>query len=398
MKRRLAFFVAVFAAFPRPATVQPVGGEFQINAYATGNQGRPRIAARPNGGFVVVWHSPQERGPDAPAGIVGGGTNGIFARLFDPAGRPLGREFPVNEFTTGWQSRPSVAVAPNGEFVVVWSGYGDGGTGSYSYYPGVKLGGYGIFARQFAADGTPLGGEFQVNTYTTNYQGPNPSVAMNENGDFVVAWKSGYYRDAAPQDGDGFGVFARKFAAWGTPFGDEFQVNTYTPGYQAAPSVAMAANGDFTVVWQSPQDGWANGVFGQRFDADALPLGEEFQVNTYTGGNQSGPWIASASNGDFVVAWTSRGVGVAGQDGSFNGVFGRRFGASATPLSPEFRVNTYTAANQSGPCVAMTPKGDFVITWTSLPALPQAPYAQDGSLSGVFGQAFGATGARLGAE
>ena len=34
-----------------------------------------------------------------------------------------------------------------------------------------------------------------------------------------------------------------------TPVGSEFQVNTYTTSLQSRPSVSTAADGDFVVVW-----------------------------------------------------------------------------------------------------------------------------------------------------
>ncbi len=381
--RQRAAGIVLFAALASPVGLaeadeswKPRQGEFRVNSYTPGDQFEPRIAARPNGGFVVVWGGTQEDGPDAPDGILGNGTLGVFARLFNRAGMPIGKEFVVNQYTTGAQFRPTVAVAPNGEFVVVWTGSGDGGSGYY--------GGYGLFARQFARDGTPLGGDFQVNTYTTNYQSL-ASVAMSRRGDFVVVWQSGSYNDPAPQDGSGYGVFGRQFAASGTPLGDEFQVNSHTTGNQTLPSVASAADGDFTVVWQS-RDGINFGIFGQRFDADGQPRGAEFRVNSYTPFTQSHPSISAASDGDFVVAWT----GSSGQDGSFSGVFGQRFGKHAQRRGPEFRINSYTQGSQSGPCVASTADGDFVVTWTS--------NLQDGSATGVFGQAFGAAGARRGPE
>ncbi len=49
----------------------------------------------------------------------------------------------------------------------------------------------------------PLGGETQVNTYTTSYQ-LSPALAMSGTGDFVVAWNS------QGQDGSGSGVFSQR--------------------------------------------------------------------------------------------------------------------------------------------------------------------------------------------
>jgi hypothetical protein len=41
---------------------------------------------------------------------------------------PAGPEFQVNTYTTSSQSGPSVAMDPDGAFVVVWQSYGSGGT------------------------------------------------------------------------------------------------------------------------------------------------------------------------------------------------------------------------------------------------------------------------------
>ena len=43
--------------------------------------------------------------------------------------------------------------------------------------------------RRFGSNGLPIGGQFLVNTYTTNEQ-IWPSVAVAPSGDFVVAWES----------------------------------------------------------------------------------------------------------------------------------------------------------------------------------------------------------------
>ena len=57
-------------------------------------------------------------------------------------------------------------------------------------------------------------------------------------------------------------------AAWpqGSPLGPEFRVNSYTTNTQNYPSVAAVPSGGFVVVWQSAyQDGSNYGVFGQRY-------------------------------------------------------------------------------------------------------------------------------------
>ena len=81
---------------------------------------------------------------------------------------------------------------------------------------------------------------------------------MNATGDTVVAWGS-------VQDGSGYGVYAQQYDASGSAVGGEFQVNSFTTGSQDSPSVAMTGTGDYVVAWNSDgQDGSSLGVFAQR--------------------------------------------------------------------------------------------------------------------------------------
>ena len=70
------------------------------------------------------------------------------------------------------------------------------------------------------------GGEFQVNTYTYDLQ-RDAAVASDGAGNFVVVWEGGY-----SQDGSGRGVFGQRFDATGTPLGSEFQANTFSTNDQ----------------------------------------------------------------------------------------------------------------------------------------------------------------------
>jgi methionine-rich copper-binding protein CopC len=163
--------------------------------------------------------------------------------------------------------------------------------------------------------------EFQVNTWTTDDQA-GPSVTSLSNGGFVVVWSSGCdYGGCTPQDGSGLGLYGQRFDPNGNRVGSEFQVNTWTTGDQRDPSITSLSNGGFVVVWQSNgQDGPSDGVYGQRFDSNGNKVGSEFQVNTWTTSTQWLPSITSLSNGGFVVVWQSY-----GQDGSVYGVYGRIF-------------------------------------------------------------------------
>ena len=323
----------------------PLGGEFQINAFTSGRQSQPSVAADAAGNFVVVRESEGQDG----AGV------GVFGRVFTAAGAPLGGEFQVNSFTPGLQGRPAVSADGAGNFVVVWeSAWQDGG-------------GAGIFGRRFSPMGAPVGGEFQVNMFTLNAQ-ENPSVSSSVSGAFVVVWQS------AGQDGGGIGVVGRQYDPAGLPIGDEFVVNSFKADAQKDPVVAFTPAGNFIVTWTSQgQDGAVAGVFGQVFDASGARLGGEFRANTVTADSQKGPWVARTSGGRSLVVWTST-----GQDGSGEGIFARIFDPSGNPVGDEVRINEFTAGNQQTPQVASDGRGNFIVVWQS--------DGQDGDGFGIMGR------------
>jgi hypothetical protein len=277
---------------------------------------------------------------------------------------PAGGEFLINETTLGPQLAAIPALRPDGDFVVAWS-----------HRDPQSL--YDVLARRFSSTGSPQGGEFRVNTYTTATQGPH-SVAVDRRGRFVIVWASDL------QDGSRSGVFGQRYDTDGQPLGVEFRVNAYTNGSQARASVAKAPEGGFVVTWASEyQDGNVRGVFARRYDAAGNPLGAEFQVNSYVTNSQEGPAVAVAEDGRFVIVWESY-----GQDGDNWDVFGQRYDASGLRSGPEFRVNEVTTAFQDAPAIGISAGASFVVVWRAL----------DGGAQGLFARRFDATGSPAGAE
>jgi hypothetical protein len=332
----IAAIVVVARILDSPADAQSLGQEFQVNTHTTQGQYSPCVAAIASDGFLVVWEGQLQDGP--------GAADGVRGRSFAPDGTPDGGEMPVNNFTTGNQRRPVVAGGAARGFLAVWQS-DDQDTSST-----------GIYGRYFDTDGLPDGTEFRVNSYVTGGQF-GPAVAGNDGGEFIVVWT-----DQSPRDPTGTGVFGQRFAATGEPAGAEFRVNAFTTGVQINPAAVMNPTGGFVVVWESEgQDGSQYGVFGRRFGADGTPLGGDFQVNTYTLGFQVYPAIAG-DDGGFVVVWES-----SGQEGlpPSLGLFARRFGWDGTPVAGEFGVNSHTAGDQSRPSVAVDGGGGTLVVWQS---------------------------------
>jgi len=394
------------------STGNPAGSEFQVNTYWTAHQFHQNVTMDPSGAFIVVWDS----GFFSFGYTQDGSGSGVYGQRFDGTGAPVGTEFQVNTYTTGYQSFPSVAMLDgSGDFVVSWQSYQDGSS-------------YGIFAQRFDGSGAKDGSEFQVNT-STFFAQRGPHVASDGSSTFVAVWDSGYpmgqrFDSAGARMGTEFvintsptgysaphvamgaagdfvvawnginnygqldNVFARSFDSTGVPDGPEVQLNLFTPDIQAEPSVATDGAGHYVATWDSyneegcgtPSD---TGVFAQTYNSDGGATGNEFQVNTYTLGYQFFPSIAADDAGNAMVVWSGSG------SGDDSGVFGQRYSSAGTPVGSEFRVNTYTTANQTQPNVAADGLGNFIVTWAGDEVGPPAA---------IHGQRYESAGAPIGSE
>ncbi|MDZ4689341.1 MAG: cadherin domain-containing protein, partial [Planctomycetaceae bacterium] len=309
------------------------GGAFQVNTYTTGNQQGAAVAMDADGDFVITWSSV---GQD-------GSNEGVYAQRYNAAGATQGGEFQVNSLTNLDQRFSTVAMDADGDFVITWSSNGQDGSGG------------GIFAQRYNAAGTAQGSEFQVNTYTTNSQ-KFSTVGMDADGDFVVTWTS------YGQDGNDDGVFAQRYNAAGVAQGGNFQVNTHTTNTQRYSTVSLDLSGDFVITWSSSggQDGDGYGIFARRYNAAGTAQGGEFQINAFTTGDQRFSAVSLDADGDFVVSWTSE-----GQDGNVSGVFARQYNAAGAAQGGELQVNTYTTGTQWFSSVSLDADGDFAVAWTS---------------------------------
>ncbi|MGV3525073.1 MAG: hypothetical protein ACO1RX_12655 [Candidatus Sericytochromatia bacterium] len=336
--------------------VQQLRGETQINTFTSQYQGMAEVAMDDAGNYVVVWISTEQVG-----------VAGVFGQRFDRFGAPQGSEFHVNTFTSGVIVETDVAMDADGDFVVTWPGYNESDTT------------FGVYAQRYDSSGQNLGAEIQVNSYTTNNQ-LAAAVAMADTGAFVISWQS------KNEDGDDYGVYARRFHANGDAADLPFRVNAYTTSAQSEPTVAMDSDGDFVIAWQSNnQYDPYYGIYARRYDSQGNALSEDIHINTYTTNWQSEPDIAMDATGDFSLAWTST-----NQDGSDRGIVARRFNSDGSAKGAEFAVNTITDDDQYLPEIACDQAGNLLISWTNL--------TSDGGVSEVVGRRYDRSGTARGEE
>lgn len=242
---------------------------------------------------------------------------------------------------------PKIADDAQGNYVVVWE--------SFNTASGSDDDRQGVQGRRFAADGTPRGAQFQANNLIADEQ-RFPDVGMAADGRFVVVWQSG-----TP-----FGektVRGRTYRADGSPFGQEFQVNTtpVNPGGSSmspVPKVDMAPNGSFVVVWQSEtttgNDGDNLSVQAQRFSPDGSKRGGQLQVNSTTVNRQQYPNVAMGADGSFIAVWVDFGT---------RQVHSRKFGANGAPLAPEVQFGERVQLDP--PSIATAPQDHSLVAWAS---------------------------------
>ena len=260
----------------------------------------PAMAMSGSGAFVIAWDSDR-------------GDGDVFAQRFDASCAKSGAEFRVNTTVDRYQGNPAIAMTPAGAFVVAWGGSGSGTQA-------------GIFFQRFDAAGNRLGTQVAAIQSPTGRLSPTqffPAIAIDAAGNFVVACESDVTNSAV------FNVSARRFDWNGNPLDPvAFQVNQ-TTAIDFRPSVAMDADGDWSIAWISGVVPELN-IMARRYGAASTSpppaRGPQFLANAFVPGIQSVPVIAGDGSGDFVIAWSGMGLS------DIDGVYARRYVQEAQNL------------------------------------------------------------------
>ena len=328
----------------------PDGDDVQINTITGSNQEALDVAVDPAGMQWVVWMS-------------GSTSRSIFGRAYNADGQPLKSETLVSGGNTGF--RPAVDLNGSGLGVVAWEG--------------LDSGGFGITAQLIEADGDLTGDPFQVIDANNNQE--SPGVSLNDAGNLAVVWQSDLTNGSVS---DIYGtVYTITDSLTIESVQSNFLVNSTTTGAQQSPVIDQATDGTFVVAWESSgQDGDGFGIYARRFDATGNPLGSEIAVNTTTSDDQQDPAVAVYDDGGFVVTWESF-----GQDGDAAGIYFQLFDPAGNKVGGEVLVNTETVGSQIDPDIALNSTGNVVISWTSYGGddFEQGIYAQRFTTAGSGG-------------
>lgn len=258
----------------------------------------------------------------------------------------LGPVLPVNSGETISNVLPRIATADNGNYVVVWT------TSSVGQ----------LHFRIFDSTGTPL----TEDTLTTSFLGGTPSaggtanpqvqrlnqsqfdVAMDADGDFVIAWQ------------DSSDILAQRFNSSGNAAGEVINITESGTELtnETAPSIAMDDDGDFAVAWlldtqvdvnvkvMSPK------TYYEYVDPETATVkritnnasSEVSPVSYITSIVQARRFSASGTGGEVITVSTDAVAGGTSQ--------------------------TLTFATNLNPSIAMDSDGDFAVAWNQVNYAP----------------------------
>jgi hypothetical protein len=330
----------------------PVGHEFQVNTTSTGNQKEPSVAMNAEGGFVVVWQGPGTADED---------KEDIFARRFYPTGLPVYNEFHINTNTLDKQLCPRIAMNNTGRFVIVWESVNVPQDGKKS-----------ICGQLYNKDGFRIGTEFVANDGPSD--GRYPNVAMDTKGNFVVVWM---------EDRSSNSIVGRQYNSDGSPKTKPFEVSSIRFSSITQPSIAMSMEGHFIVTWDGdPNLAKEDDIHARMFDPNGSAISEQFIVNTTTEGPQKNPQVAMNNHDQFIIVWDSK----IDPDINERDIFARRFNNSGIPIGDEFQINTFSEGDQKRPGLAMKNGRNFVTVWQSY-AQDGSGYGVFGQMDKIVGSA-----------
>ncbi|HXU32398.1 MAG TPA: Calx-beta domain-containing protein [Thermoanaerobaculia bacterium] len=198
---------------------QKLGREISLPS-SHARRGDVALAAAPSGAFVVV-----------ALGLPSTSAAGLYAYLYDRRGTLRAGPLRIDggELFAG---RPAVAMRPDGGFVVAWRGIRDEEFTS-------------VFVRLFDRKGIPRTAPLLAGGSLVAGDQGAPSVAVQADGRFLVAWQSGPRLHDGPAT-----VLAQAYAENGERTGDALSVDSDREVPQITPHAAVAEAGRFVVVWR----------------------------------------------------------------------------------------------------------------------------------------------------
>ncbi|MBI9038750.1 MAG: T9SS type A sorting domain-containing protein [Bacteroidales bacterium] len=337
-----------------------LGDNFKIyNDTTNANQSSPSISTDIAGNFIVSWI---DSGNDYCA---------IYAQRFTSEAVPIGNAFKVNNDTgESYQACNEIMEDKDGNFTIIWEDHSIGNNGD-------------VFAQSYLNDGTPIEDNFKVNDDIGSENQIGPSIAKDNNNNFIIAWTDERHFNYDYNYGD---IYFQRFSGNGTTLGNNIKVNddTLSNVAQYGASVASDAEGNFVIAWDDCRNGYWGDIYAQRFSNDGTALGNNFRVNYLSAWVNYGSKVICKKNGDFIIVWGDSEDG--GKDGkpmsqqndkeilkpelskekknTEPDIYAQQYFSNGTANGANFKVNDdIGGTQQTNPDIAIDTNDNYIICW-----------------------------------
>jgi len=209
--------------------------------------------------------------------------------------------------------------------------------------------GISIDGQLISEDGSFINENFEINDENLNTLRYYPSIATNGK-EFIVIWSD-------RRNGSLYDIYAQRLNKDGTKINENFIVNTDTQAVSKIyPDVALAEDGSFAATWYSSVDG-GNKIFSTIIDSNNQALSEQSLISdvSNSSSNNFGPTIAQSKNG-FLIGWSRY------MDGDYN-IACQLIDSSGEKIETNFVVNDDLKSSQLYPSAASDNQGNLIIAW-----------------------------------
>jgi len=177
----------------------------------------------------------------------------------------------------------NIAINNEGNFIVVWSDEIDDHSGR------------AVNGKIFNLDGSPATGKFIINERDPN-SGREPSVDINDEGDFAVVWHGGDLHEDM--------LYYRAYNASGQPTSPAQPVNEQPYYFCDSGHVVMLSDGRFMIVWNEiKQKEDTENVMAQLYDLDGEPIGDRILLHHEFENFIRISRVAKNDADEFLIAW-----------------------------------------------------------------------------------------------
>lgn len=228
-----------------------------------------------SGNFIIVWQDERNSTSAAP-------NVTIYGQRFNYNGNKIGSNFRVNPIADTAQT-PDIVVKKNGDFIVCWTDKSNSN----------------LVMRMFDKYANPLSSITQVCDFV--FSNTIPVIGIDDIGNFIIAWE--FY---LPSTGDM--VLFQMFDPAGNKIGVNRNVSdTGVNSRKRNPSLTVNQNGNFIITWEDNRlSHQLYDIYFQRFNALGEKLGNNIKVNSSLTDVHTHSKISSDSSGNFCITWQTK--------------------------------------------------------------------------------------------